>query len=130
MEDTRMALSEDDHLIPVLLDRVAAPPLPTNGLFADVGSLTHQPVRRGQGKGHQDEEDMDRRRSLSLLGRMPQRPLGLTRLEPAVLDEAAVVVIEGLRQLRHRLVGQEHRLASWAVVPVVPLAHHPGIDWH
>jgi hypothetical protein len=58
---------------------------------------------------------------------MAQIPRLLGCLDPAVLDEAALV-IKGLQRLGHRRVGQEDGWAAWSVVLALPLPHGHRLD--
>src|SRR5262245_41931960 len=109
MKDAIVALSKDDHLVPGLLQELAPPVLPADGLASHRLALTLQPIRGRQREQQHGEYHMHPYRPFVFLRGMAQPPLLLRFLDTTVLDEATVVIIiEDLQGLGYRGIGQEH----------------------
>jgi hypothetical protein len=129
MKDAIGPSHKDNHSVPRLLQELAPPALPTDGFTPHGFLLTLQAIGGGQHEHQQRAHHMHPHRSVMFLRGMTQVPLLFGGLDAAVLDEAAIIiVIKRPQGCVHRGVGQEHRVAPWAIVPTIPLAHHHGID--
>jgi hypothetical protein len=85
MKDAVGVLGKDDDQIPGLLQELAAPALPTDGLSPGVLLLTLPPIGGCQGEQQQSEHHMHAHRPRCFLGRMRQTPLLLTLFDTAIL---------------------------------------------
>jgi hypothetical protein len=112
MKNPISALCKHNHLLPRLLQELAAPVLPAHRLPTHSLALALQPIVGGQGKHQQGEQDTHPHRSLGYLQGMAQVLLLLSRFDAAVLDEAVVIIVsKGLQRLGDRRVGQEYAFA-------------------
>jgi hypothetical protein len=124
MQDAVAVLSTDDDHVPGLLQELAPPALPTDGISSRFHVLARQPIRRGEGEHQPGQQDVHAHRPRGFLGRMRQTPLLLPFFHTAILDETVVIVIiKGLQGLVHRGVGQKDGFPPRALVVC-----HSGLD--
>ena len=65
----------------------------------------------------------------ALFGRMLQVSGLLALFDTAVLNEAAVIIgVKDFQWLGDHLVGQKYPLPARPIIPIVPLAHHHGVE--
>src|SRR5262245_36734331 len=129
MKDAVEALCKDNDLVPSLLEELTAPALPADGLAPGFLLLTLPPVGGCQGEQQHGEQDVDAYRPPGFLRGMLQIPRLLGFLDPAILDQTAVIiVVERLQGLVHRGIGQEDRFTRRAIRMPVPLTDNHGIE--
>src|SRR5512132_4296512 len=86
MKDAVVALGKDDDQIPHLLQELAAPALPADGLSPGVLLLTLPSIGGCQGEHEQGEHHVPAHRPRGFLGWMLPTPLLLTLFDTAILD--------------------------------------------
>jgi hypothetical protein len=126
MANARVSLGPHDHLVPRVLQQQTPPALPADRLSPGaVCVCTLPPVDRRQGTHQQGAHHRHPDRAVGLLGGMSPVPLLRGGLDAAVVDAAALSSSStGRHGLLHGGVRQEHRVASRAVVPPLPLTDH------
>jgi hypothetical protein len=120
---------EADDVVAGLFHERAAPTLPPDRLVPEVGVLARQAVRHRQGAQQPRQHEGHAHGPRGVLRWMFHTPRRLTRLDPARLDQTAVIRgLAGLQGLLPRGMSQEDRVAPWAIIPPMPRAADHGVD--